>query len=276
MRFSRVTIPQQVFDEIQNSVHVMRTERAPIGHMGKDEEGRYTRTEMPENVWRERQAYARSVLELAESFERIASYPMLDADEPERTIDALTPAGAGAVYAGDDQSEIRPVLISDDLIQSFVARSFGLGAVNSQSLLVELFRSDVITAEEYSSKIEELVLMNYWFVRIGADDILRRLEVNGYRTTPGIQAMLRTLWGPDCSEDAAAFVGAELIASLAKRPLMPEQLEVLLLSVVAAIRRGRHTNQVLAMFKSGIAARLTLLPIQCARILQAVDFHMRT
>ena len=275
-RFPRVTIPQQVFDEVQNRVYVIKAGGTPVGHMGKDEEGRYTRTEMPENVWRERQAYARSVLELAESLERIPSYPMLDADEPQQTIDALTPAGAGAVYAGDDQFETRPILISDDLVQSIVARSLGLGAVNSQGLLVELLRSGVITPEKYSSKIEELVLMNYWFVRIGADDILRRLETTGYQTTPGTQAMLRTLWGPDCTEDAAAFVGAEVISTLAKRSLIPEHLEVLLSSVVATIRRGRHTNQVLVKLKSGIAARLTLLPLQCARILHAVDFYGRT
>ena len=201
---------------------------------------------------------------------------MLDADEPEQTIDALKPAGAGAVYAGDGQSEFRPVLISDDLVQSTVARSLGLGAVNSQALLVELRRSGVITAEEYSSKVEELVLMNYWFVRISADDILRRLEENGYQTTPGIQAMLRTLWGPDCIEDIAASVGAEVIASLAKRPLIPEHLEILLSSVVATIRRGRHTNQVLLKFKSEIAARLRLAPLQSARIQQSVDFYMQT
>ena len=275
-RYSRVTIPQKVFDEIQNNVHQMRADRAPIGHLGKDEEGRYTRTEMPEDVWRARQAYALSVLELAESFERIPSYPMLDADEPEQTIDVLTSAGAGAVYAGDGQSECRPVLISDDLVQSIVARSLGLGVVNSQALLVELRRSGVITAGEYSSKIEELVLMNYWFVRIGADDILRRLEANGYQTTLGTQAMLRTLWGPDCIEDFAASVGAEVITSLAIRPLIPEHLEVLLSSVVAAIRRGRHTNQVLLKFKSEIAARLRLAPLQSARILQSVDLYMQS
>ena len=275
-RFSRVTIPQQVFDEIQNHVYTMRMERTPSSHVGKDEEGRYTRTEIPENIWKERQAFAHSVLELAESFERIPSYPLLEANEPEKTIDALTPAGAGAVYSGDEQFEVRPVLISDDLFQANVARSLGLGAANSQALLSELLRSGGITAEEFSSRIEQLVIMNYWFVRVSADDILRSLEANGYQTTPGTQAMLRTLWGPDCIEDVAASVGAEVIASLAKRPLIQEHLEVLLSSVVAAIRRGRHTNQVLFKFKKELAARLVLLPLQCARILQAVDFYMRT
>ena len=274
-RFSRITIPQYLFDEIQNDVYQMRTGPAPSGHAGKDEEGRYTLSEMTEDVWKESQALARSVLELADTFERIPSYTMLDADDPQATIDVLTPAGAGAVYSGDEQSEVRPVLISDDLVQSIVARSLGLGAVNSQALLEELLRSDVITAVEYSSKIEELVLMNYWFVRIRAKDILRSLESNGYQTTPGAQAMLRTLCGPDCSEEAAASVGAEVIATLAKKSLIPQHLDLLLSSVLAAMRHGRHTNLVLLKFKAEIAARLTLAPLQCDQILQAVDIYMR-
>ena len=116
---------------------------------------------MPENVWRERESYAFSVLELAESFERIPSYPFPDADEPEQAISALPPAGVGAVYAGDARSEIEPVLVSVDLAQSSVSRSLGLGTVDSQALLVELLRSVLIAAEEFPSGIEQLALMNY-------------------------------------------------------------------------------------------------------------------
>lgn len=273
-RFSRITIPQLVFDEIQNDVNRMRIGPAPSGYMGKDEEGRYRLTEMTDEVWEERQAYARTVLELADTFERIPSYSLLDADDPERAIEALTPAGAGAIFAGDEQLEVRPVLISDDLPQANVARWLGFGAVNSQALLTELLRSDVITEVEYSSKIEELVRMNYWFVRVSAKDMLWNLEANGYQTDPGTRAMLRTLSAPDCSEEAAASVGAEVISSLAKRPLIQQQFDLLLSSVLTAICQGRHTDLILLEFKSEIAARLALVPLQRARILQAVDFYM--
>lgn len=273
-RFSRITIPQLVFDEIQHEVDRMKIGPAPSGYMGKDAEGRYRLSEMTQDAWKKRQAYARSVLELADNFERIPSYPLLDADDPEGAIEALTPTGAGAIFAGDEQFEIRPVLISDDLPQANVARSLGFGPVNSQALLTELLRVDVITAAEYSSKIEDLVLMNYWFVRISAKDILWSLEANRYQTTLGTRAMLRTLSGPDCSEEAAASVGAEVIATLAKGPVIQQQLDLLLSSVLAAILQGRHTNQVLFEFETEIAARLALVPLQRARILQAVDLYI--
>jgi len=274
-RFSRITIPQLVFDEIQNYVYQMKIGPAPSGYAGKGEEGRYTLTETPEDVWKKRQAYALSVLELADTFERIPSYLLLDADDPEGAIEALTPAGAGAIFASDELFEVRPVLISDDLPQANVARWLGLGAVNSQALLIELLRSNVITEAEYSSKIEELVLMNYWFVRIRAADILWSLEANGYQTTPGTRAMLTTLSGPDCVEDTAAYVGAEVIATLAKGPLIQQQLDLLLSSVLATILHGRHTDHVVLKFETEIAARLALVPLQRARILQAVDSYMQ-
>ncbi len=274
-RFSRVAIPQQVFDEIQRIVYTMKMDGAPSSYVGKDDEGQYVLTEITENVWKKRQEYALSVLELAESFERIPSYPMLAVNEPEKTIGFLPLAVAGALYAGDEQSEVRPVLASDDLLQSDMARSLGLGVVNSQALLIELLRSDVIKDREYSSKIEELVLLNYWLVRISPQDILQSLETNGYQTTPGMQAMLRTLGGPDCTEDAAAAVGAEVVASLAKGPVIQQQLDLLLSSVVAEIRRGRDTNRVLLKFKNEIAMRLRLAPFHCTRILQTVDLYIR-
>ena len=273
-RFSRVAISQQVFDEIQSHVYAMNLEGKPISYMGKDDEGRYTLTEIPESVWNQRRAYARSVLELAESFERIPAYPMLAADDPEKTIDALTPAGAGTVYSGDEKSKVRPVLISDDLLQSHVARSLGVGAVNSQALLEELLHSRLITDQEYSSKVEQLVLMNYWFVRIRAKDILNGLESSEYQITPGIQAMLKTLRGPDCSEDAAASVGGDVVASLAKGALLPQRLEFILSLVVGAIRSGRHTNQVVLKFRDEIAIRLQLAPLQYTRILQALKLYL--
>ena len=273
-RFSRVAIPQQVFDEIQNHVYAMSLGDTPSGYMGKDDEGRYTFTEMPESFQNERQAYTLSVLELAESFERIPAYPMLEADDPEKATDALTPAGAGAVYFGNEKSEARLVLISDDLIQFHVARSLGVGTANSQALLEELLRSSLITDQEYSSKVEQLVLMNYWFVRIRAQDILNSLESSGYQITPGIQAMLKTLGGPDCSEDAAASVGGDVVASLAKGALLPQRLEFILSLVVGAIRSGRHTNQVVLKFRDEIAIRLQLAPLQYTRILQALKLYL--
>lgn len=274
-RFSRVAIPQLVFDEIQHVVHTMRVSRPPTASLGRDEAGRYTHTEFLESDRVKRQEYAESVLELADSLERIPSYPLLDSDDSESLMDALTPAGAGAVLSGDRQSMTKKVLVSDDRLQSEIARYIGVGTVNSQLLLFELARSAAITYEEYSAYVEQLALMNYWYVRIGPQDILQRLESHQYAITEGVQAMLRSLQGPDCPEDAAASVTAEVIASLAKASLLHQPGEQLLSLAIAEMRSGRSTTQVLIRFREEISVKLKLAPIQCDRILQIVDLYMR-
>ena len=274
-RFSRATVPQMVYDELQNVVNTMRMSRPPVGHMGKDEEGLYTHVELPEDDWLKRLEYAESVLELADSFERIPSYLLLDANEPGELMVALTPAGAGAVLAGDKLPMAKQVLVSDDRLQSDIARSLGVGTVNTQLLLFELARTEVITYEEYSSYVEDLARMNYWYVRIGPQDILQRLEASHYRITDSIRSMLRSLRGPDCSEAAAASVAAEIIASIAKKSLMQHLGEQLLSLLISEMRSGRHSNHVLIEFKREITVKLSLAPIQCARILRAVDLYMR-
>ena len=186
----------------------------------------------------------------------------------------LTPAGVGAVYAGDEQPTDGLILVSDDLGLSGFARSLGINAVNTQGVLWELSRSNVITSETYSSLIEKLLLLNYWFVRVSADDILRRLETSGFLTTPGIHAMLRTLEGPDCSEDAAVSVGARLITELAGIA-PPHQVDLVLSAVLATLRRGRETSLVLLKFRNSIAGGLTLAPLTRSRLLRTVDLYVR-
>ena len=222
-----------------------------------------------------RKEYAQSVLGLAESLERIPSYPMLADINPDKDNETLTTAGASAVYAGEEVTDTSRTLICDDLFLENFAREIGVETVNTQALLAELLRSNLVTNGEFSPKVEQLVLMNYWFVHIRAKDILQRLKENNYQATDGIVAMLRTLQGPDCSEDTAAAVGAEVVASLAIEPMMQQQRGSILSLVIADLRRGRTTDQVLVKMKREIGHRLRLAPLQRDEIIQTVNLYMQ-
>ena len=270
-RFSCVSIPQFVFDEIQEEFFQMKLSNAPIGFVGKNNEGRYTLTEISESTWRNWKRHVSSVFELSETFERIPSYPRLSVDDPQEVVEMFGLGGAGAVYLGGEEFEADPVLISDDLVLSNLVRSSGTGVANSQALLVELLRSGIVTEETYSSKIEELALMNYWFIRVRAKDILRSLESNNYQTSPGVQQMLKTLRGPDCSENVATIVATEVVYGLARTTLLYDQFELLLLSVLTEIRSGRHSNSILWRFRNEISFRLRYIPLKHDHTLQVVD-----
>ena len=273
-RYSRVAVPQQVIDKIQQALFTTRVYRSAPGYLGKAGDGGYTLTEMPDDIWSRRRQYVQSVLGLAESFERIAAYRLLDNEYREDLFDAFTAAGVGAAYAGDEQPRAGLVLVCDDLVLSHYSRSLGVRVVNTQAILRELCRWGEINRDAYSSYVEQLALLNYWFVRVGPEDIVRRLEANGYLTTPGIHAMLDTLAGPDCTESSAVSVGAKVVAHIAgKAP--PAQLELVLSAVMATLRRGRAMTSVLLKFRNAIAQVPSLAPFTRARLLKTVDLSIR-
>ena len=273
-RFQRVTIPQHVVDELHATLFNTE-EMAPAGYLGSDGEGHGMMTEVSEGAWKEWIEYIRSVLELAESFERTASYRLLDADDSSQLFDTLTGAGAGAVFAGSEQSVAKLLLVSDDLALSSVARSFGINAVNTQAVLEELERSDVITGDEYSSMVGRLAQLNYWFVRVGTDDILRSLEASGYATTGASLAMFKTLQGPYCDPGSAVSVAADVVIGLLDKA-MYEQLELILSMAMAALRHDRVARPILLQFRNRIASGLTLSLRARAQILRTVDVYIHT
>ena len=276
-RFQRVTLPQLVIDEIQQTVFTMKLMGPASGRLSRVMAGQYTLTEETEEEWREWQGFVRSVEEFAESFERIASYRALCDDDREKVFDVLTAAGAGAVYAGEGQQEDSLILLADDLGLSNVARSFGVDTVNTQAVLRELLRSGIVTPQVYASKIERLILINYSFVQVRAEDIASRLEASGYMTTSGTRAMLKTLEGPNCTEDTAVTVAVELINSLSGKGItLDVRMELIVMAVLSALRTGREVRSVLPKFRQRIASRRTLATDTDILVLEAVDLCIST
>ena len=272
-RFTQVSVPQHVIDELQQFYFSLSGNVSPAGYLNRGFGGGYELTEISDDAQMERRAFVHSVLEFAESFDRIPAYRLLETDDPKHLAETLTHAGVGAVFAGNEQPTSY-LLVSDDLGLSNVARSFGTGAVNTQALLHDLLRVEIITGEEYSLHIENLVLMNYWFVRVTHEDIVRRLRVNGYMTSEGTRAMLKTLEGPDCSEDSAVSVGVGLVIALSGN-VPYEQLELILAAVVASLRQSRNGRIVLRKFRKALEERLTLTPHLRMQILRSVDLYIR-
>ena len=273
-RFSRVVVPQLVIEELQEAYYKTVLGPAPSGYLGKAADGRYALTEMTDEGWEEQKDFVRSVLDFAESLERIPSYRFLDVSDDQSLVEMLTWAGAGAIYAGVAEPEPQLVLVSDDLGLARVARHLGTDTVNTQTVLEELCRVDVITPQEYSSQIEDLVLLNYRFVRVDATDILRRLEENGYVTTDGTRAMLGTLEGPDRSEGSAISVATEVIVTLARKAPR-QQVALILGAVFEALQRGRQGSQVLQRFRGTVESRLYIDPLTSDWLLGTIDSRIR-
>ena len=273
-RFDRVAVTQFVVDELQRIYALTLIEPAPSGWLGKSTDGGYSLSNVSEQSWEGWKERLRAVLEFAESFDRIASYPLLDVADREQLIEAFTTHGVGAIFAGDDAGIGKVVVICDDLGLSEVAHSYGIETVNTQAVLCDLLESEVIDPELYSRSIERIASLNYWFVRVRAEDIIRRLQANSFMTTEGIRAMLKTLEGPDCTEDSVVSVASDLMVSITGN--MPRGQEGLILSaVIETLRRGRLGDRVVVRFRNEIERKLALAPVRRAQLLKTIDLHLR-
>ena len=236
-RFEHVAVPQHVVDELR-ATYTMATTMRASGHLGKTDDGRYVFSDRPEDsvvAWRD---FAQGVLEYAEALQRVPAYEVLDLGETAPAVEALTISGVGTIFSDSRLDDTPLVMVSDDLGLATLARATGREVVNSQGVLTELLRSGAIDDEAYSSAVGRLTTMHYTFVRIGADDILRRLEVNGYISNVETRAMLSTLRGPDSDQEAAVSVVTTLISKVFDRVRLP-QLGMLLELAMDVLCQGR-------------------------------------
>ena len=273
-RFARVSLPQLVFDDLQNMAFNLKLMRQASGFIGKTESGRYAISDISEDAQQRWHEEVEAIRDFARSLELVPSYGLLDTPDVEQLLSTLTPAGAGFVWVEDPDSPGHPLLVSDDLALSKVANAFGTNTVNTQALLLELHQSGRLNNADYSRLVERLTEMNYWFVQVRAEDIISRFETHGYVTTDGTRAMIRTLRGPDCLEDSAVAVATNLVVGLSSRTV-PGQLELILALVLSTLQQGRETSPVLSKFQEAIQSDGRLPPLTRRRILSSImSYHV--
>lgn len=265
-RFDQVAVPQNVIDELRQLVYEATMVVQPHGHVAKNPNGTYSLVEMSSEEWEAYQNFTRSVLSLAQSLDPITSYPELDIDGEviEQLSELITGAGVGSIFAGGKDPDDRPLLVSDDLGQANLARAIGVDAVNTQGVLRELLRSEVLTQEEYSRFIARLAMLNYRFVQVDPMVLLTLLDVNGFQTDEGTRALFAVLEGPECTQESAVSVVAELIAQLAQKGLLQETLLVSLL--LGHLYRGREATTVLRDCLKELEVKLGFIPLAQTRI----------
>ena len=207
-------------------------------------------------------------MDFARTLELVPSYGLLDGDNVE-LVPTLTPAGAGAVWTGGEDADNVPLLVSDDLALSKIAAALGVAAVNTQDLLMDSHRSGTLGDAEYTTLVERLTAMNYWYVLVRSGDVINSFERNGYVTGAGTRSMFRTLEGPECTENAAVSVMVDVVVGLLSRTV-PGQFDIILALVLSTLQKGRETSPVLSKFEQAVQVDGRLSSPSRQRILESI------
>ncbi len=272
-RFGNVIVPQCVMDRVREDCVAADKDRV-AGHLGARGAGMYQFVEASEESRRKWREFVNGLWVLVDSCLPATSYGVLDVGEWDES-QAPRHVALGTLLADFDHHGQHIVFVCDDFGLANFARAMGTGAVNSQSVLRELERSGVISESQYSQLVERLVLMNYTFVQVTSSDIVRRLWANGYQTTDGTRAMLRTLRGPECSDKAAVSVAAATVAEVAQG-LSARNLTLFVALVMSALRAGREFIDIWKPFRDFLAQHrgLSLVPPKRSAVLSIVDDYI--
>ena len=273
-QFNRVAVPQAVIDGLHQAHALAVSGKAPSGWVSKSYDGAYMYRDANSDELAKRNEFLGHTLNFARSFDRIASYPLLNNKNREELIDLLSPIGAGTAFAGDGISSDGSLLLCDDLELARFARSESIRSVNTQKLLSYLLTQGAITAEEHAAAVEKLVRLNYWFVKVGPQDIVIRLKANNYQTTEGVRGMFATLEGPHCTEDSAVGVlAAVMLSVMIEAPR--EQRNILASLVIATLQHGRELSPILYKFRESVRLRLGSVPHLREELLETINLHIR-
>lgn len=238
------------------------------------EEGQYTRQELaPEDFERNREFIER-IREFIGSKETVipaSGMIELERSQFELAKDAIGLSAFASIMAA---KENQAPLFADDLGLRELARGNehlgGVEGFSTLSVLAELKEQGVLSQEEYFAATRKLILGNYRFVSINADFLMWVFKESDFKAVPEVIKIFSTLQGPDCNEDTAVIVGADLTKMVWLEFDFVHQKMALLELLLAVLTSRRIESQVIEKFTRALNQRFFLVPFVVKPILEYV------
>ena len=274
-RFKQILISQATLDiiteEIVNSSHT----DAPKAIMGKVEDRYFAHevTQAERDSWGTLLGQAKDFLLNSTKVAPVKKSLEIRPELLEQMEDVLGSSGAISILTASEQDI---PLYSDDLgLRRMAASEWQVPSFWTQSLLIDLQSRNLLTRDEYMQAIRKLVLSNYRHVTISANDLMWILRDDLANNSATFVRVIEVLQGPDCDEDSALGVAADLTRLVWLEPLLFQKKLATLDLILSALSTGRLARSVLAKFRAALRHRFSLLPIQLQPILQNVDLWER-
>jgi hypothetical protein len=270
--FRRIIVPQAVLDEINNTLTSQFVGPNPTITLWKEGD-QYFRQETTAEALEEGQKFLRRIRSFIESSSEIAPASAILEFEKTKFDEVIETLGRDAIAAILIARERKLLLFSDDLgLRSLARNDWQVEGVWSQTILVSLRDRGILSEDEYRESIRRLAIGNYYFVSINADDLMWVLSRNDMKPSYEVSRMLSFLEGPDCSEDSAIQIIADVIRKVWLEPLVlyDQKLWVLDLAL-GTLTKGRMVQRVVERLKAVLRARFRLMPLALPVIFRTID-----
>jgi tetratricopeptide (TPR) repeat protein len=270
-RFKGLFVPQALLDEIDETIARNFVDPRPVLSVWKENETYFRKEITPEDYERGRK-FLEGIRKFVQTHCTLTpTRTALDVGkvELEQMQNLL---GNDAIAAILVAKETTLPLYSDDLGLRLVARNdWKVSGFWTQTLLLDLRDKGLLGEERYRETVQNLVLANYRFVSIDGAGLLWILKTNSFLCTPAVTRVFESLHGPECSDESAVLVLANLVKRIWLEPMLYEQKLLLLDLVLNTLTTGRDLERILNRFKISLKGQFALIPQVLRPISQSID-----
>jgi tetratricopeptide (TPR) repeat protein len=270
-RFNAILVSQALVDEIDQALARDFLNDYPAMSVWKEKETYYRKEITAEDFAQNRQFLERIRTFLQTRCTVTPTTALLDLGKTkyEQARDILGKEAISAILLAKERNGL---LCSDDLGLRLVARNdWQVSSFWTQSLLLDLRSKGLLTEEQYRDAVKKLLLSNYRFVSIDAAGLFWVLTEADFTSTLAVNRVFESLHGPDCSDESAVVVLAELIKRLWIEPLLDHRKFLLLDLVLDALITGRDPDRTLRRIKLALEQQFALISHLLPPILQHID-----
>jgi len=172
--------------------------------------------------------------------------------------------------------ENKTVLYSDDLrLRQYAQAEWQVRGIWTQSVLRQMLQKQLLTEDEYCDAVTKLFWLNYRHVSINAHDLMWALKQDGMEITPRVMRLFTVLQGPDCSEESAALVVADLIRSVWLESAIVSTRQFVLELALDSLTTRHPASSALLKLKQALQPRFALIPQAIPEIYQTIDLFRR-
>jgi hypothetical protein len=273
-RFARVVISQESLDELNQVIAARFSGKKPAGMLRPLARGIVTCDVSDEAFERDKAEFEAFREYIVENCEVVPceSRLGLPSEEYDKLHDVLGGSSLTTVLVASEQG--MPMCCEDASLRKLAQSTWNVSSFWSQSILQDLRNRGLVGKDEYSKAVCSLILLRYRFVPLQADDLMWGLEENGMSATRDVLALLENLSGPDCSEESAALVAAEVIQNLWTRQVPFGQRMLLLDSICMALMRGRSRARVASILEQQLRRRFAGMPQALTPILATLEYWL--
>ena len=270
-RFATLLIGQSSVDELRQYQHNLATNR-PSAIAGSTQGQPYF-IELPASYFEQRlQLVQKALAFISTSVQVVSTMAIIDVDE--RILQLL---GYSAVSSCLLAQERGVPLYADDLHLRILAQNqWEVAGFDTQALLREMYRRELLTRESYYSRLLQLAKANYSFLRLDVDPLMWVLERSNMTISEDVQNMFRPLRDPNCTVDASARVLAKVIKRVWIGAALDHQKLNVLIFILDMLTAGRRSSPALDFLRDALIEEFRLILYKLVPIFKAIEIWQQT